>query len=132
MTAFVTACPDVVLIVNATGVPAVVVCGAAVTLSPDRPAAPTLVVELLLPDVAVTVAAAVEVRIVRAMPLASVIAVVGETVPAFVLNVTGAPGTASPPTVSTRACTSVEPPLAGSVWVVADNAMRSAAADPTS
>src|SRR5262249_8531277 len=84
------------------------------------------------PDSAVIVASAVLVSVVRAKPAWSVFVVVGDNVPAVVLNAAGMPGRAVPGSSSTRATTSTLPPVEGRVCGFAVRMIRLAAAEPTS
>ena len=103
---------DVLLtpMVKVAGCPADTGVVGAESVIPVRGLRLTTTLAVFPPTFAVTVAFADVVNVVVATPVSSVVAVGGDTVPASVVNVTGAPVTGAPDAFSTRAVIVAVPP----------------------
>ena len=116
--------------VNVAGTPAEMGVVGAVSVTPVRGLSRIVVSAVFPATFAVTFASRV-VSVEVATPLASVMAVVGDSVPLSVENVTRRPDSAAPVAFSARACTVAVPPFGGSVWGETDRSTLSIAAEPT-
>jgi hypothetical protein len=125
--------PVVGVTANVTGVPALVAFGVAVNADSANVLTVTVsaVAAEIVPEVAVTFAVFNVVRVVVALPLASLVAVVGVSVPLSVVKVTGTLGTGEPESSMTVALTVAEPPDDPSVAGEAESVIVLIAAVPT-